>query len=79
MVDTGLYAHVRHPMYSATLVLFLAMPVVLGSPFSLVIMLAYVPIIVARIRNEEEVLSAELEGYRAYMQRVQWRLVPHVW
>lgn len=79
VVDTGLYGMVRHPMYSATLVLFLSMPVVLGSPFSLVIMLAYAPIIAKRIRNEEEVLSQELEGYAEYLQRVRWRLIPHVW
>ena len=79
VVDTGLYGIVRHPMYSATLVLFLAMPVVLGSPFSLLIMLVYIPTIVVRIRNEEAVLAKGLEGYRAYMERVKWRLIPHVW
>ncbi|MBR0404162.1 MAG: isoprenylcysteine carboxylmethyltransferase family protein [Eggerthellaceae bacterium] len=79
VVDTGLYGIVRHPMYSATLILFLAMPIVLGSPFSFVIMLAYLPIIAKRIRNEEEVLSAGLEGYTEYMNRVKWRLIPHIW
>ena len=79
VVDTGLYGIVRHPMYSATVCLFLTMPVVLGSPFSLVIMLAYLPIIAKRIRNEERVLSEELEGYPEYLERVRWRLVPHVW
>ncbi len=79
VVDTGLYGIVRHPMYSATMLLFLSMPVVLGSPFSFVIMLAYVPIIAKRIRNEEKVLADELEGYPEYLRRVRWRLVPHVW
>lgn len=79
VVDTGLYGIVRHPMYSATLLLFLSMPIVLGSPFSFVIMLAYIPIIAKRIRNEEEVLSKGLEGYREYMARVKWRLISHVW
>ena len=79
VVDTGLYGIVRHPMYSATLVLFLSMPIVLGSPFSFVIMLAYLPIIAKRIRNEEEVLASGLEGYPEYMDRVKWRLIPHIW
>ena len=79
VVDTGLYGIVRHPMYSATLLLFLSMPIVLGSPFSFVIMLAYLPIIAKRIRNEEEVLADGLEGYAEYLTRVKWRLIPHVW
>lgn len=79
VVDTGLYGIVRHPMYSATLLLFLSMPIVLGSPFSFVIMLAYLPIIAKRIRNEEEVLAEGLEGYAKYLTRVKWRLIPHVW
>ncbi|MBQ3300957.1 MAG: isoprenylcysteine carboxylmethyltransferase family protein [Eggerthellaceae bacterium] len=79
VVDTGLYGIVRHPMYSATLLLFLSMPIVLGSPFSFVIMLAYLPIIAKRIRNEEKVLAEGLEGYAEYLTRVKWRLIPHVW
>ncbi len=79
VVDTGLYGIVRHPMYSATLLLFLSMPIVLGSPFSFAITLVYLPIIAKRIKNEEEVLCKGLPGYREYMQRVRWRLVPHVW
>lgn len=79
VVDTGLYGVVRHPMYSATILLFLSMPLVLGSPFSFVIMLAYIPIIAKRIHNEEEVLSVGLAGYPEYLKRVRWRLVPHVW
>lgn len=79
VVDTGLYGIVRHPMYSATLVLFLSMPIVLGSALSFIIMLAYLPIIVKRIRNEESVLAVGLLGYPEYMERVRWRLVPHLW
>lgn len=79
VVDTGLYGIVRHPMYSTTLLLFLSMPIVLGSPISLAIMLAYLPIIAKRIRNEELVLADGLVGYREYMDKVHWRLVPHVW
>ena len=79
VVDTGLYGIVRHPMYSSTLLLFLSMPIVLGSPFSFIIMLAYLPIIAKRIRNEEEVLAEGLEGYAEYLTRVKWRLIPHVW
>ena len=79
VVDTGLYGIIRHPMYSTTLLLFLSMPVVLGSPFSLVVILAYLPIIVKRIKNEEQVLSKGLEGYTEYMERVRWRLIPGVW
>ena len=79
VIDTGLYGVVRHPMYAATLLLFLAMPLVLGSPVSFVIMLAYIPIIARRIRGEEKVLEEELAGYRAYEQRVRYRVLPHIW
>ena len=79
VVDTGLYGIVRHPMYSATLLLFLSMPIVLGSQFSFIIMLAYLPIIAKRIRNEEKVLAKGLEGYAEYLTRVKWRLIPHIW
>jgi protein-S-isoprenylcysteine O-methyltransferase Ste14 len=79
VVDTGLYGIVRHPMYSTTLLLFLSMPVVLGSPFSLAILLAYPLIIAKRIRNEEAVLARDLPGYDAYLRKVRWRLIPHVW
>ena len=72
IVDTGLYGIVRHPMYMATLLLFLAMPLVLGSPLSFAVMLLYIPLIVKRIRNEEEVLEAGLEGYADYKNRVQF-------
>lgn len=79
VIDTGLYGIVRHPMYTSTLFLFLAMPLVLGSPISFVILLAYIPIIVKRIRNEEQVLEEGLDGYTAYKQRVRYRLIPYVW
>ena len=79
VIDTGLYGIVRHPMYSVTLLLFLSMPVILGSIYSFVIFLAYPLIIVKRIKNEEEFLEKELEGYREYKQKVKYRLVPFVW
>ena len=79
VIDTGLYGLVRHPMYMATVFLFLAMPLVLGSVLSFLIMLAYIPIIIKRIRNEEQVLSEGLPGYREYMEKVKYRLVPFVW
>lgn len=79
VVDTGLYGVVRHPMYAATLALFLSMPLVLGSPISLSIMLAYPAIIVRRILNEEDVLTRELDGYEAYKRKVKYRLVPGIW
>lgn len=79
VIDTGLYGVVRHPMYMATLLLFLAMPLVLGSIPSLIVMLAYIPIIRRRIANEEAVLAAGLEGYRDYTRRVRWRVLPHIW
>ena len=79
VIDTGLYGIVRHPMYTSTLFLFLAMPLVLGSAISFVILLAYIPIIAKRIRNEEQVLEEGLDGYTAYKQRVRYRLIPYVW
>ena len=79
VVDTGLYGIVRHPMYSATILLFLSMPLVLGSLPSFVIMLAYIPIIAKRIRNEEEVLRKGLAGYDDYCRKVKYRIMPFVW
>ena len=79
VVSTGLYGVVRHPMYTATVLLFLAMPLVLGSWPSFIIMLAYIPIIVKRIRNEEEVLGTELKGYSEYKSKVKYRLIPFIW
>lgn len=79
LVDTGLYGLVRHPMYAATLLLFLSMPLILGSPLSFLVMLAYPFIIARRIQNEEQVLLRDLPGYEAYQKKVRWRLVPGVW
>ena len=79
VIDTGLYGIVRHPMYSATVLLFLAMPLVLGSLISLVIFLAYPFLIAQRIKHEEAFLEKELAGYRAYKEKVKYRLIPYVW
>lgn len=79
VIDTGLYGMVRHPMYSATLILFLSMPIILGSLYSFLIFLAYPAIIVRRIKNEEIFLERELNGYREYKQKVKYRLIPFVW
>ena len=79
VIDTGLYGVVRHPMYMSTLILFLAMPLVLGSLISFVIMLAYIPIIAKRIRNEEQVLEEGLDGYAGYKKRVRYKVIPFVW
>ena len=79
VIDTGLYGIVRHPMYMVTVLLFLAMPLVLGSVISFVIMLCYIPIIVKRIRNEEQVLQEGLPGYGKYMEKVKYRLLPFIW
>ena len=79
VIDTGLYGVVRHPMYMATTVLFLVMPLVLASPISFLVMLLYILVIVKRIRNEESVLEAGLPGYTEYKQRVKYRLLPFIW
>ncbi len=79
VIDTGLYGIVRHPMYSVTLLLFLSMPLVLGSIYSFLIFLAYPFIIAKRIKDEEEFLEKELNGYREYKQKVKYRLIPFIW
>ena len=79
VIDTGLYGIVRHPMYMTTLLLFLSMPLVLGSVLSFVIMLLYIPIIAKRIRNEEQVLENGLDGYAEYKKRVRYKVIPFVW
>ena len=79
VVDTGLYGIVRHPMYAATLLLFPSMGLILGSPLSFCILLLYLPLIVKRIRNEEEVLEKGLDGYTEYKTRVKYRLFPGIW
>ena len=79
VVDTGLYAVVRHPMYSATLLLFLSMPLVLGSVYAFGVFLVYPVLIAIRIRNEEKILKNELEGYSEYMKKVKYRIIPFIW
>lgn len=79
VIDTGLYGIVRHPMYSVTLLLFLSMPIVLGSIYSFIIFLAYPFIIAQRIKGEEAFLEKELEGYSEYKQKVKYRLIPFIW
>lgn len=79
VIDTGLYGIVRHPMYSVTIVLFLSMPLVLGSIFSFVIFLVYPIIIAKRIENEEIVLEKGLEGYAEYKKAVKYKIIPFVW
>ena len=79
VIDTGLYGIVRHPMYMATIIMFLSMPLVLGSPISFIIMLGYIPVIAKRVRNEEIVLSEGLDGYKEYMKRVKYKVIPFIW
>lgn len=79
LIDTGLYGIVRHPMYTATIFLFLSIPLVLGSLVSLAFFLAYPVLIARRIRNEEAVLEAGLPGYRDYQKKVRYRLIPWIW
>ncbi len=79
VIDTGLYGVVRHPMYSVTLLLFLSMPLVLGSVFSFIIFLVYPFIIANRIKHEEAFLEKELEGYKEYKNKVKYRLIPFIW
>lgn len=79
VVDTGMYGIVRHPMYAVTVFLFFSMAVILDSPLSFVIMLAYIPIIVKRIRNEEEILEQQLQGYKEYKKKIRYRLIPFIW
>ena len=79
VVSTGLYGIVRHPMYTATLLLFLTMPLILGSWWALAIFVLYVPMIVVRIIDEERLLHQELDGYINYCRRIRWRLLPFIW
>ena len=79
VIDSGLYGVVRHPMYLATILLFISVPLVLGSWFSLLFFAFYPIVMVIRIRNEEQVLSEQLEGYREYMEKVKYRLIPYIW
>ena len=79
VVDTGLYGIVRHPMYSATLLLFLAMPLILGSWYALIVFACYPAIIIVRLKDEEQLLTQELKGYSEYKQKVKYRLIPFIW
>ena len=79
VIDTGLYGIVRHPMYTATTVMFLTMPLVLGSPISFLVMLGYIPVIAKRIANEEEVLEKGLKGYKDYKKKVRYKMIPFLW
>ena len=79
VVDTGLYSVVRHPMYASSVVLFLSMPLILGSVYSFIIFLVYPFVIAKRIKHEEELLEKELVGYKEYKQKVKYRLIPFVW
>ena len=79
VVDTGLYGIVRHPMYSVTLLLFLSMPLVLGSVYAFLIFLVYPFIIAKRIKGEEAFLKQELDGYGEYMKKVKYRMIPYIW
>ena len=79
VIDTGMYGIVRHPMYAVTILLFLSIPLILGSPISFLIMLLYIPVIAKRIRNEEEVLKDGLQGYDEYMSKVRYRVIPFIW
>jgi len=79
VIDTGLYGIVRHPMYAVTILLFLTMPLILGSIISFIIFLAYPIIIGKRIRNEEKVLERELNGYSEYKKKVKYKVIPFVW
>ena len=79
VIDSGLYGIVRHPMYMSTLILFLSMPLVLGSVISFAVSLIYIPIIAKRIRNEEKVLEQGLDGYSEYKQKVKYKVIPFIW
>lgn len=79
VVDTGLYAIVRHPMYMATILLFLMIPVVLGSWYALIVFAAYPAIIIIRLKDEEDLLTRELAGYAAYKEKVKYRILPFIW
>ncbi len=79
VIDTGLYSIIRHPMYSATVIMFLSIPLILGSVYSFVIFLFYPVLIAGRIKNEEELLEKELTGYREYKKKVKYRLIPFIW
>ena len=79
VVDTGLYGIVRHPMYAVTILLFLMIPLILGSWYALIAFACYPAIIIVRLKDEEDLLTRELPGYAAYKQKVKFRLIPYIW
>jgi protein-S-isoprenylcysteine O-methyltransferase Ste14 len=79
VIDRGLYGIVRHPMYMATVIMFLSIPLILGSVYSFIVFLSYPVIIAVRIKNEEQVLTEQLSGYAEYKQKVKYRLIPFIW
>lgn len=79
VVDSGMYGIVRHPMYAVTVLLFLMIPLILGSWYALIVFAVYPAIIVVRLKDEEELLTRELPGYEAYKQKVRYRLIPFIW
>ena len=79
VIDTGLYSVVRHPMYLATVLLFLAIPLILGSWWALIVFLVYPFLMIVRIINEEKILSQQLKGYTDYMKKVKYKLIPFIW
>ena len=79
LIDKGLYKIVRHPMYFATIIMFLSMPLILGSIFSFIVFLMYIPLIALRAANEEKVLEKELNGYTDYKKKVKYRIIPFIW
>jgi protein-S-isoprenylcysteine O-methyltransferase Ste14 len=79
LIDSGLYAVIRHPMYLANILLFLSIPLVLGSYYSLIFMFLFILVFYFRIKNEEDVLLKGLEGYSEYIKKVRYRLIPFVW
>ena len=79
VISTGLYGIVRHPMYTATIGMFLTMPIIMGSWWAFLAMIPYIPIIMIRVKDEEVLLTKELEGYVEYKQKVKWRLIPYIW
>jgi protein-S-isoprenylcysteine O-methyltransferase Ste14 len=79
VVDTGLYGVIRHPMYTATIFLFLSMPLILGSIYSFFVFFIYPVIIIFRLKNEEKFLEKELKGYKEYKKKVKYRLIPYIY
>ena len=79
LIDKGMYKIVRHPMYLVTVILFLTIPLILGSLISFIIFLAYPIVIIKRIKNEEQVLEKQLKGYKEYEKKVKYRLIPYIW